>query len=113
MFCSKCGKETTDGLYYCKSCCSTTINVGKMMTTLKELNGKMWYRFLKVIYILCYLSYFLFTSKLWDESYTYFTNHKTKYFVQCFILMIVYILVMEFTRRCFYYVVIRKVFPKE
>jgi len=29
------------------------------MTTLTELNGKVWYRFLKVIFILCYLSYFL------------------------------------------------------
>jgi hypothetical protein len=30
------------------------------MATLKELNGKAWYRFLKVIFILCYLPYFLF-----------------------------------------------------
>lgn len=29
------------------------------MTTLKELNGKVWYRFLKVVFILCYLPYFL------------------------------------------------------
>jgi hypothetical protein len=29
------------------------------MTTLKELNGKIWYRFLKVIYILFYLLFFL------------------------------------------------------
>jgi len=29
------------------------------MTTLTELNGKVWYRFLKVIFILCYLLCFL------------------------------------------------------
>lgn len=29
------------------------------MTTLKELNGKVWYRFLKVIFILFYLPYFI------------------------------------------------------
>lgn len=29
------------------------------MTTLKELNEKVWYRFLKVIFILCFLPYFI------------------------------------------------------
>lgn len=29
------------------------------MKTLNELNEKVWYRFLKVLYILCYLPYFL------------------------------------------------------
>lgn len=161
------------------------------MTTLKELNGKVWYRFLKVIFILCYLPYFLLLYitieigcrdyhdpilpdsiqevikdpefyKLSDyemkqvlssidlneyektgivdpykekpedlikgiknkpipttplpkkyEYKSFYTWNITNCITYGLMLTICYILVMECIRRCFYYIVIGKVFPKE
>ncbi len=41
------------------------------MTTLTELNGKVWYRFLKVIYILLYLTFFLSLLIVYKSSEEY------------------------------------------
>ena len=41
------------------------------MTTLTELNGKVWYRFFKVIFILCYLPYFLLLFIIFEVNKDY------------------------------------------
>lgn len=87
------------------------------METVNELNGKIWYRTVKVIYgavsllILASGLYHLFQENVYYEDFETKLYEGTIFAMMIFTLIV--ILIYETIRRAFYYIVFRKLFPKK
>lgn len=119
MLCPKCNKRNDDDSRFCEFCGATTqdkaninndatkddnFNVDKIdmqISVLKKLNEKMWYRLLKIVYILSFFVIFFFHA------------FEVAYDVEEIIIFLpILIIIYEIIRRSFYYVYFGTIRPK-
>lgn len=83
------------------------------MKTIKELNEKPWYRFVKVVYILFFvLIYGLILIDLYSQIGDLF-EYRIAYIMELLGMIIIPPLLFELFKRLFYYIFLGKLFPKE
>lgn len=114
MLCKNCQKEIDNDSKFCEFCGNKISNgyreiieqilTEKPLTILEQLNKKIWYRILKVLYLLgIILGITMSLGIAIADSEP----------IAFFVLTLITFLISEFIKRSFYYIYFGKIFPKK
>lgn len=111
MICDNCNRELTEGSRFCNFCGTEKLQKSKTKSksktlSLKKLNKKIWYRLIKVLYLLAHVWFILYViNESSEDIYTVLIG--LIIFIPAFFLM------MEIIKRIFYYIVLGTIRPKK
>jgi hypothetical protein len=111
MFCERCGNKLNKGDLFCIECGQRrTVDETRIPTT-NKLEGKWWFRLLKVAYIGAYLLLVPALLFTWTENSTRYDYALREYvstpgaaFWASFTILLIYIAIMKTLRISFFYV---------
>lgn len=116
MYCENCGNQLQESDKFCTKC-GTVIHYNQQHKEILEnrvsLSDKLWYRFLKVVYIILYAFVLLILPIVWSASSSYYDYRSSSTvdtsgtaFWYCILAFIIYVAIIRLIKIAVLYIAI-------